>query len=146
MTWHIRARIIISHLAILGTRTMFYVPLCFFLLLAIFKISMECLWHLIIKSPCPFTWPLFCSSQALLMMMMMMMNSFCGMVDRLKTFSLISSRGHCERSSASRISDTPRAGFKPAQNLSLSFFEWICTVVITTTPRYHFSFTALFLQ
>ena len=81
----------------------------------------------------------------MIMMMMMMMNSFCGIVDRLKTFSLISSRDHCERSSASRISDMPRAGCKPAQNLSLSFFEWSCTVVITTTPRYHFSFTALFL-
>ena len=31
---------------------------------------------------------------------------FCGMVDRRKVFSLISSRDHCERSSSSRISDT----------------------------------------
>ena len=37
----------------------------------------------------------------------MMMNCFCGMVDRPKAFSLISSRDHCQRSSLSRISDTP---------------------------------------
>ena len=41
------------------------------------------------------------------MMMMMMMNCFCGMADRRKAFSLISSRDHCQRSSPSRISDTP---------------------------------------
>ena len=32
---------------------------------------------------------------------------FCGMVDRRKAFSLISSQDHCQRSSPSRISDTP---------------------------------------
>ena len=37
----------------------------------------------------------------------------------------------------SRISDTPRAGFKPAQNLSSGFDESSCAVVITTTPRSH---------
>ena len=36
--------------------------------------------------------------------MMMMMNCFYGMVDRRKTFSLISSWDHCQRSSPSRIS------------------------------------------
>ena len=60
---------------------------------------------------------------------------FCGMVDRRKAFSLIFSRDHCQRSSPSRISDTPRAGFEPAQNLSSGFDEWSCSVVITTTPR-----------
>ena len=49
--------------------------------------------------------------------------------------SLISSRDHCQRSSPSRISDTPRAGFEPAQNLSSGFDEWSCAIVITTTPR-----------
>ena len=39
-----------------------------------------------------------------------MMNCFCGMVDRRKTFSLISSQDHCQKSSTSPISDTPRAG------------------------------------
>ena len=39
---------------------------------------------------------------------MMMMNCLCGMVDRQKTFNLISSRDHCQRSSPSQISDTPR--------------------------------------
>ena len=39
-----------------------------------------------------------------------MMNCFCGMVDRRKAYSLISSRDHCHRSSPSRISDMPRAG------------------------------------
>ena len=43
---------------------------------------------------------------------------FCGMVDRRKVFSLISSRDHCQRSSPSRISDTTRAGFEPAKSLS----------------------------
>ena len=41
------------------------------------------------------------------MMMMMMMNCFCGMVDRRKAFSLISSRDNCQKSSPSRISNTP---------------------------------------
>ena len=41
----------------------------------------------------------------MMMMMMMMMNCFYGTVDRRKAFSLISSRGNCERSSPSRISD-----------------------------------------
>ena len=41
-----------------------------------------------------------------------LMNCFCGMVDRRKAFSLISSRDHCQRSSPSWISDTPRAGFE----------------------------------
>ena len=66
----------------------------------------------------------------------MMMNYFCGMVDRQKAFSLISSRNHCQRYSPPRISDTSRAGFEPAQNLSSGFVEQSCAVVITTTPRY----------
>ena len=41
---------------------------------------------------------------------MMMANCFCDMVDRPKVFSFISSLDHCQRSSPSRISDTPRAG------------------------------------
>ena len=48
---------------------------------------------------------------------------FCGMVDRQKAFSLISSQDHCQRSSPSRISDTPRAGFEPGQNLSSGLVE-----------------------
>ena len=48
--------------------------------------------------------------------------------------SLISSRDPCQRSSPSRISDTPRAGFKSAQNLGSRFDKWNCAVVITTTP------------
>ena len=44
----------------------------------------------------------------------MMMNCFCGMVDRRKAFGLISSLDHCQRSSSSRISETPQAGFEPA--------------------------------
>ena len=69
--------------------------------------------------------------------MTMMMNCFCGVLDRQKTFSLISSRNHCQRSSPSRISDTPRAGFEPAQSLSSDLVKWSCAVVITTTPRRH---------
>ena len=52
---------------------------------------------------------------------LMMMSCFCGMVDRRKALSLISSRDHCQRSSPSRISDTPQTGFEPAQNLSSGF-------------------------
>ena len=59
---------------------------------------------------------------------------FCGMVDRRMTFSLISSRDHCQRSSPSWIPETPRAEFKPAQNL-ISSFVGSCALVITTTPR-----------
>ena len=69
--------------------------------------------------------------------LMMMMNCFCGMVDWRKAFSHISSRDYCQRSSPSRISDTPRAGFEPKQNLSSGLVEWSCAVVITTTPRRH---------
>ena len=64
-----------------------------------------------------------------------MMNCFCGMVDRQKAFSLISSRDHCQRSSPSRISDTPQAGFEPAQNMSSGFLERSYAAVITTAPR-----------
>ena len=67
--------------------------------------------------------------------MMMMLNCFCGMVDRRKAFSFISSRDHCQRSSPSQISDTPRAGFEPAQDLSSDFVELSCAAVITTTPH-----------
>ena len=51
------------------------------------------------------------------------LNCFCGMVDQRKVFSLISSRDHCHRSSPLQISDMPRAGFEPAQNLSSGLVE-----------------------
>ena len=50
-------------------------------------------------------------------------DDFCGMVDRRKVLSLISSRDHCQRSLPSQISNPPRAGFKPAQNLSSGLVE-----------------------
>ena len=50
-------------------------------------------------------------------------NCFCDMVDRRKAFSLISSRDHDQRSSPSRLSGTPQAGFESAQNMSLGFDE-----------------------
>ena len=59
----------------------------------------------------------------MMMMMMMIMNCFCGMVDRRKVINLISSLGHCQRFSPSRISDTPGRGFEPAQNLSSDLVE-----------------------
>ena len=65
------------------------------------------------------------------------LNCFCGMVDQQKVFGLISSWDYCQRSSPSRISNMPRAGFEPAQNLSSGLVEWSCAVVITTTPRCH---------
>ena len=40
------------------------------------------------------------------------------MVDWQKAFGLFSSWDHCQRSSPSRISDMPQAGFEPTQNLS----------------------------
>ena len=79
-----------------------------------------------------------------MMMMMMMMNCFCGMVDRQKELGLIFSRDHFQRSSGWRISDTPRGGFEPAQNLTSSFAEWTCAIVITTTPRRHWPFWIFF--
>ena len=69
----------------------------------------------------------------MIMMMMIMMNSFCGMVDWRKAFSLISSWDYCQRSSLSRIFNILRTGIEPAQNLSSGIVEWSCTVVITTT-------------
>ena len=74
---------------------------------------------------------------------MMMMNCFCRMADRRKTFSLISSRDHCQRSTPSRISDTLRAGYEPAQNLSSGLVEWNWAVVITTAPRRRSSISSL---
>ena len=59
------------------------------------------------------------------------------MVDRGKTFSLISSWDHCQRSSPSRISDMLQAGFEPAQNSSSCLVEWSCAAVIMTTPWHH---------
>ena len=50
----------------------------------------------------------------MMMMMMMMMNCFCGMVERRKAYSFISSRDHCQRSSPSQASDMLQAGFEPA--------------------------------
>ena len=40
---------------------------------------------------------------------LMMMNCFCGVVNRRKAFSLISSRDHCQRSWPTRISDPIKA-------------------------------------
>ena len=56
----------------------------------------------------------------MMMMMMMIMNCFCGMVDRQKVISFISSRDHCQRLSPSQISYTPPAGFEHAQSLDLA--------------------------
>ena len=52
-----------------------------------------------------------------------LMNFFCGMVDRQKAFSLIFSWDHCQGSSPMRISDMPRAGFEPTQNLGSGLVE-----------------------
>ena len=59
------------------------------------------------------------------------------MVDRRKASSLICSRNHCHRSTPLRISDNPRAGFEPVQNLSPGVVKWSCAVVITTAPPRH---------
>ena len=76
-------------------------------------------------------------------LMMMMMNCFRKVADWQNSFSLIFSRGHYQRSSPSRISDTSQAGFETAQNLSSHFVEWNCAAVITlchTTRLPHCTF------
>ena len=65
-----------------------------------------------------------------------LMNFFCGMVDWRKAFSLTFSRDHSQRFSTSWISDTPRAGFEPAPNLSSGSVKWSFSVVTTTSPRH----------
>ena len=57
------------------------------------------------------------------------------MVDRRTALSIISSWDHCQRFSPSQISNTSRAGFEPAQNLSSGFAEGSCAELITTNPR-----------
>ena len=42
----------------------------------------------------------------MMMMMIMIMNCFCGMTNQRRTFSLISSWDHCQRSSLSQSSGT----------------------------------------
>ena len=64
---------------------------------------------------------------------MMVMECFCGMIDRQSAFSLISSRNHCQRSPPFRMSDMPRAGVEPAQNLSLGFVELSCAVFVISS-------------
>ena len=78
----------------------------------------------------------------MMMMMMMMMNCFLWYGWPTKGVSLISSRGHCQRSSPARISDMPQAGFEPVQSLRSDSLEWSCAVVITTTPWHHNTGTA----
>ena len=63
-----------------------------------------------------------------------MKNCFSGMVDRQKACSVISRQEHSQISSPSQISETPRAGLEPAQNLGSSFFERSCAAVIATAP------------
>ena len=53
----------------------------------------------------------------------MMINCFCGMVDRRKAVSLISSHHNCQRSPPLQISDRQPAGFERAQNLSSGLVE-----------------------
>ena len=59
-----------------------------------------------------------------------MMNCCCGMFDRQKAYSLISSRDHCQRSLPLQFSDTLRPEFR-------FLVKWSHTVVITATPRRH---------
>ena len=73
----------------------------------------------------------------MMMMMVMTMYCFCGMVDRRKAFSFISSCDHHQRSSPLPVSDMPRAGFEPAQNLSIGLVEWSCDNHYTTASRKH---------
>ena len=78
-----------------------------------------------------------------MMMMVMIFFLFCFFVFSKwsKNLKLSFQPGwHFQRFSPSQISDTPRAGFKPVQNLSLGFVERSSVVVITNTS----SLTVLF--
>ena len=57
------------------------------------------------------------------------MNCFCGMVDRGKAFSLISSLDHCQILTIAN-SDMLQAGFDPVQNRSSGLLEWSCAVAL----------------
>ena len=74
-------------------------------------------------------------SQTLMMMMMMVMNFFCGMVDRRKTYSRISSQDHCQMSSPSRISAS-RIWATAEHEFSLRWMK-LCSSYnhYTTVPR-----------
>ena len=65
----------------------------------------------------------------LLFNVMMMINCFCGMVDRRKAFSIISSRYYCQRFSPLQISDTPRAGFENMGKYS-SYVQFKCRLSV----------------
>ena len=67
---------------------------------------------------------------------MMMMNCFCGMVDRQKAFSLISSWDHCQRSSPLQISDAVSRVWTYAEpEFRLSWMKLcICDNHYTTAP------------
>ena len=62
---------------------------------------------------------------------------FFWMVDGRKALSFISSRDHSGKVSPSQASDTLRARFEPARNLSLAFVEWRYVVLKTITPQHH---------
>ena len=77
------------------------------------------------------------------------MNCFWCMVDRRRRLTLFPVGTNCQRSSPLQISDTLRAGFEAAENLSSGLVEWSCVVVINTTPqRYYYNHysTALYVE
>ena len=67
-----------------------------------------------------------------------LMNCFCGMVDRRKAFSLISSRDHCQRSSPSRFSDTPRAPSKWSPSKMPCLVQMISPIFCGCSLKYKF--------
>ena len=85
------------------------------------------------------------SLMMMMMMMMMMMNCFCNMVDQRKVFSSISSWDHCQRSSPSPISGTHRAGFEPAQNLSLSLRTWLSRMKLCSSDNHYTTAPQVFM-
>ena len=98
------------------------------------SINLNISWRLVWIQVLCFNWPML---WLLHHIMMMMLNCFSSIFDRQKTFCLISSRDHCQRSPPLHISNTPGAGFNTAWNLTLSFFEWRFAVVATTTSLCH---------
>ena len=63
------------------------------------------------------------------------MNCSCELIDGRKTLSFITSWNNCHTFSPSQVSNTPRGGFEPAQNLRSGFTDWSWPEEITTAPR-----------
>ena len=64
----------------------------------------------------------------MMMTMIMMINVFCRIADRRKVLNLVSTRDQSQKFTPSWISNAPKVGFKPVQNLGSN---------LTTKPQHH---------